>query len=182
MTPDEPEYEVIYEKMRAMARRLFGYQDGYEDVVQISMEQFLKARKSFRGEGSLLAFAQGITANVARNYMRKQRRGVLMHEVVADRTDWPDLTPGPEEKAADRDKLRRLVEILERLKPKYRIAYLLYHVDNRTVPEIAGMEGTSEGAIRQRILRARREIHRRARKDAVLAEWLEGFQGDDDVR
>jgi RNA polymerase sigma-70 factor (ECF subfamily) len=174
---EEPDLDAIYRRMRRLAFRLLGTRSDAEDVVQVAMESFLKARQSFRGEGSIEAFADGIVANVARNWMRRQRRGILAREVVADREDWPDRTAGPAEEAENRDRLRRLAEILRRLKPKYRMAYLLYHVEGKTVGEIARIEETSESAVRTRILRARREIQRRAKRDPVLSEWLDAVGG-----
>jgi RNA polymerase sigma-70 factor (ECF subfamily) len=172
-----PDLEDIYQRMRRVALRLLGHRDDIDDVVQAAMEAFLKARESYRGEGSIESFAVGIAANVSRNWMRKQRRSILVQEFVAEREQWPDLAQGPEDEVQGRDRLRRLVEILKRLKPKYRTAYVLYHVENRTVAEIAEIEKASESAVRTRILRARREVHRRARRDPVLSEWLAGLGG-----
>jgi RNA polymerase sigma-70 factor (ECF subfamily) len=169
---DEARLRSVYARVRRTVFRLLGYREDLEDIVQAAMEGFVKSHGSFRGEGSLEGFADAIAANVARTWMRRQRRTVLLREIVAERDAWPDLGEGPEEETQTLDRLRRLTEILEKIKVEYRMACLLYYVENKTVAEIARTEGTSENAIRLRILRGRRAIRRHAGKDPVLAEWL----------
>ncbi len=168
----EPAPEDILARARRLVYRLIGPNDALEDLVQTSVEQFLVSRHRHSGEGSIEAFADGITVNVIRGFMRRQRTTALVGRLVAVKEQWDSPPPGPAEEAASRDRLRRLMEILEQLRPAHRTAYLLYNVDGRTVAEIAMLEGTTESAVRTRILRARRDIHARARHDPVLAEWL----------
>lgn len=169
----EPSLEAVYARVRRKVFRMVGYRQDHEDIVQLAMEAFVKSRENFRGEGSLLGFADAITANVARTYMYKQHRTILVREMVAERQEWPEIEEGPADEAEKMDMLRRLLEILERLKPKYRMACVLYYLEGKPVAEIASIEKKSENAIRLRILRGRREIRKRASKDPVLAEWLE---------
>jgi len=167
---------AIYERMRRRMLGLFGPQAWLDDVLQTAIEMFLRKKHTCREEGSLGAFAEVIALNTARDWMRRQRRGVLVRELFAERGPWPAPSPGPVEEMEDRDRIRRLTVILERLKPDNRIAYLLYHVENRSVSEIAEISGATEAAVRKRISRARDEIHLRARRDPVLTEWLENVR------
>lgn len=176
----ELDLDAVYERMRRRMLRLFGHQVWLDDALQSAFEVFLRKRHTYRGEGSIEAFGEAIALNVARDWMRKQRRTILVHEIVAERGAWPSLTPGPAEEAEHRDRIRRLKLVLARLRPGLRMAYLLYHTENRTVAEIAEIEGATEAAIRKRIERARNEIHARARKDPVLKEWLEGMRSEDE--
>jgi len=174
---DEQELTAVYGRIRRTVLRLLGYRDDLEDIVQAAMEAFIKARRTYRGEGSIEGFAGAIAANVARTWLRKQRRGVILREMVAEREKWPRIEEGPAEEVERIDKLRRLMEILDMIKPEYRIACVLYYIESRPVPEIASMVGASENAVRLRILRGRRALRKRARKDPVLAEWLAGLGG-----
>jgi len=94
---DEQRLRTIYTRMRRTVLRLLGYREDTEDIVQAAMEGFLKSRAAFRGEGSLEGYADAIAANVARTWMRRHRRNVLMREIVQEREEWPDLGEGPEE-------------------------------------------------------------------------------------
>jgi RNA polymerase sigma-70 factor (ECF subfamily) len=169
----QPDLDEIYARMRRRVFRMFGYRDDIEDIVQAAMEAFVKAKSTFRGEGSIEGFAEAITANVARTWMYKHRRVAAVHAMVAEHEPWPKLEPAPSEEAERKDKLRRLLAIIERLKPKYRMAVLLYYVEGKSVAEIAKSEGCTENAAYVRISRGRKEIRRRAKRDPVLAEMLE---------
>lgn len=169
----EPDHAAIYGRMKARMLGMFGQSPWIQDVIHSAFETFLNKAHTYRGEGSLGAFADAIALNAARDAMRRQRRSSLLLSVFTERPTWPPLTPTPEAETADRDRIRRLQSILESMSPKYRLPYLLHNVENMPISDIARVEGVSEDAIRKRLTRARTEIHRRARKDPVLAEWLE---------
>jgi RNA polymerase sigma-70 factor (ECF subfamily) len=174
---EDIDFEAIQARMRRLVLRLLGRHQVVEDVVQNAMEAFLRARSSFRGEGSIEAFADRITANVARTWIRRQHTRNRLRDVVETRTDWPELPPGPEEQAETRDRLRRVMEIIERLAPKYRMPFVLHFVERRSVPEISGMLELKEASVRTRLHRARLEVTRRARRDPVLSEWFAELGG-----
>jgi RNA polymerase sigma factor (sigma-70 family) len=171
----DPDLATIYERMQARMLRMFGPQSWLDDVVHSAMETFIRKKHTVRDPSAVQAFADRIAINAARDWMRRQRRTILVAELFTDRGTWDPVSPGPAEEMEDRDRIRRLNLILSRLAPRYRIAYLLYHVENRTVPEIAEIENASEAAIRKRLTRARDQIHARARRDPVLKDWLESI-------
>ena len=180
------EREEIYARMMSRMQGLFGRQPWIEDVVHTAFESYLAKSGTFRGEGSVESFADSIVLNAARDVMRRQRRTVMLREIFQVRGDWPAIAPAPDVVAEDRDRLRRLNAILERMGPTTRMPYLLHHVEGASVAEIAGIEGATEDAIRKRITRAGRELRERAGKDPVLAEWLgrnegKGKKGEDEA-
>ena len=178
--PDsEPDLDAIYDRMRRRVFRMFGYRDDVDDIVQAAMEAFVKARASFRGEGSIEGFAEAITMNVARTWMRKHYRQNAIKAMVTEQEPWQELEPGPAEVTERRNRLRRLLEILQRMKPKYRMAVQLYYIEGKPVPEIARIEGITTNAAYVRITRGRNELRRRAGKDPVLAEMLREMGGDE---
>jgi RNA polymerase sigma-70 factor (ECF subfamily) len=175
---DDQDYSRIYEKMRTRMLRLFGHQPWLQDVIHNAFETFLHKKHTFRGQGTIESFAERIALNTARNQMRLQKRTALVHDLVRQSPQWPGLTPTPEAETEDRDRIRRLTAVLERLRPGYRIPYLLYHVENRSIREIASVVDATEAAIRKRIARAKSQIHKLARKDPVLAEWLDSMEAE----
>jgi RNA polymerase sigma-70 factor, ECF subfamily len=62
--------------------------------------------------------------------------------------------------------------LVENLKPKYRMAFVLREVEKRSYEEIAGLLGTSQLTVRVRVSRARAEIRRKF--EAFLAEKSSG--------
>ena len=168
---------AIYERIRARMLGMFGQKPWVQDVIQTAFESFLRKKHTFRGEGSMEAFADAIAMNAARDCMRRRKRKHFFLSLFAEHGPWSPLTPTPEAETEDRDRIRRLQAIMESLGPKYRIPYLLYYVENVKIAEIAEIEGVSEEAIRKRITRARARIRDLAREDPVLAEWLETTRG-----
>lgn len=152
---------------------LFGHQGWIEDVVNSAFQSFLEARHTLRDEASAQAFADRIALNAARDRMRSQRRRTFLDEIFLGAPTWMPLAPTPDVHTRDRDLIRRLNDVMTHLGPRIRLPYLLYHVEGRTVAEIARIEGATEHAIYKRIARARAEIRRRARQDPVLSEWLD---------
>jgi RNA polymerase sigma-70 factor (ECF subfamily) len=173
------DHAAIYERMKARMLGMFGQRPWVQDVIQTAFESFLRKEHTFRGEGRIEAFADAIVLNAARDHMRRQKRSSFFLSLFAEHDEWPPLTRTPEAETADRDRIRRLQTILESLGPRYRLPYLLYYVENMPLAEIARVEGVSEEGIRKRITRARARIHSLARKDPVLAEWLETFRGEE---
>jgi RNA polymerase sigma-70 factor (ECF subfamily) len=172
----EPDLENIYRRMRRRVFRMFGYRNDLEDIVQAAMEKFVKARSSFRGEGSIEGFADAVAANVARTWMYKHRRASFVHAMFTETEEWPKLDEGPAEEVDRTDKIRRLLEILEGLKPAYRIPIVMYYIEGRSVAEIARTEGITDNAAYTRLARGRKQIHKRAGKDPVLAEMIAGWR------
>jgi RNA polymerase sigma factor (sigma-70 family) len=152
--------------------RLFGRQPWVKDVLHNAYETFLDKRHTFRGEGTIEAFADSIALNKARDQMRRQQRTAIVHDLLRQSPQWSQIVPTPDVETDLRERMRRLTAIIEGIGPTYRIPYLLYNVENRTVPEIARIEQTTEAAIRKRLTRAREKIYAEARLDPVLAEWL----------
>jgi RNA polymerase sigma-70 factor (ECF subfamily) len=174
---DEPGIEAIQERVRRLVLRLIGRHDVLDDVTQSAMEAYIKARPTYRGEGPIEAFVDRIAAYTARSWIRKRHRRNLLREVAESRTDWPQMPPGPAEEAETRDRLRRVLEILEYLSPRYRVPFMLYYVERKPIKEIADIEGIKESAVRTRLHRARLEVTRRARLDPVLSQWFEELGG-----
>jgi RNA polymerase sigma-70 factor (ECF subfamily) len=169
---EDLDVESIQARMRRLAYRLIGRQDVLDDVVQTAMEALIRAMDSYREEGPIEAYADRITANIARSWIRKHHRRNVLDGFITVRANWPALPAGPAEQAQGRERLRRLMEIIEDLLPAHRMAFVLYYIDQKPVPEIARIEQASESAVRSRILRARRRVFERARRDPVLAEWI----------
>ncbi|MDT8436847.1 MAG: sigma-70 family RNA polymerase sigma factor [Gemmatimonadota bacterium] len=64
----------------------------------------------------------------------------------------------PEDRLASRELADRLEEAIEALRPEYRTAILLRHVEGRSYEEIADVMGIPLGTVKTYIFRARREL------------------------
>jgi len=154
--------------------RILGSNRELEDLLQDAFIEIFRALPSFRGESTLGRWCQTIAVRVA--YLMISRRKppsvdlALVEDVLASDAD-------VRRHAVVREAARRLYAALDRIEVKQRIAFALATIDGKPLAEVAELTGSSLFAVKTRVWRARRELMRRARKDAVLTSYLEEFEG-----
>lgn len=158
---------------RAMFRILGSNRD-LEDLVQDAFIEIFRALPSFRGDSTLGRWCQTIAVRIA--YLAISRRKppsvdlALVEDVLSGGTD-------VRRSMLAREAARRLYAALDRIEPKQRVAFALAAIDGRSLAEVAELTESTLFAVKTRVWRARRELVRRASKDAVLAAYLEEFEG-----
>jgi RNA polymerase sigma-70 factor (ECF subfamily) len=177
-TGDRVAQRALFLEQRANVHRalfrILGSNREIEDLLQDAFIEIFKALGSFRGESTLGRWCQTIAVRVA--YLAISRRPppsvelALVEESVASDTD-------VRRQVQIREAARRLYAALDRIEAKQRIAFALAAIDGKPLSEVAELTGSSVFAVKTRVWRARRELMRRAGKDAVLAAYLEDPQG-----
>ena len=154
--------------------RILGGNRELEDLLQDAFIEIFRALPSFRGDSTLGRWCQTIAVRVA--YLAISRRRppavdlALVEDVVASDAD-------VRRQMLAREATRRLYTALDRIEAKQRIAYALAAIDGKSLAEVAELTGSSVFAVKTRVWRARRELWRRAQKDAVLSAYLEELGG-----
>lgn len=154
--------------------RILGSNRELEDLLQDAFIEIFRALPSFRGDSTLGRWCQTIAVRIA--YLTISRRRppavalALVEEIVASDVDVRRHTQV-------REAARRLYAALDRIEAKQRIAFALGVIDGKPLAEVAELTQTTVFAVKTRVWRARRELMRRASKDAVLAGYLEELQG-----
>jgi RNA polymerase sigma-70 factor (ECF subfamily) len=154
--------------------RILGSNRELEDLLQDAFIEIFRALPSFRGESTLGRWCQTIAIRVA--YLAISRRRppavdlALVEDIVASDAD-------VRRQMLAREATRRLYAALDRIEAKQRVAYALAAIDGKSLAEVAELTGSSVFAVKTRVWRARRELWRRARKDAVLSAYLEELGG-----
>ena len=154
--------------------RILGSNRELEDLLQDAFIEIFRALPSFRGDSTLSRWCQTIAVRVA--YLAISRRRppavdlALVEEVLPSDAD-------VRRHLIVREAARRLYAALDRIEAKQRIAFALAAIDGKSLAEVAELTESSLFAVKTRVWRARRELMRRAGKDAVLAAYLEEFQG-----
>lgn len=171
---DSETYERLYERVRLRLLRILGPCEDLEDVLQASMERLVKAWKNYRGEGSAEAFADGVALNVARLYLRRRTLTKRIFDIFTEPVERPSRAPGPWEEAESRERMQRLLDILDKVAPKKRIAFCMYYFEGKPVKTISDELGVNRETIKARIFHARKEVFRRAQHDPFLKEWIDG--------
>jgi len=129
-----------------------GSPDVAEDILQMS---FIKAYQHL-GEvrGRFDAWVFRIVANGCKDWLKNIRRTHLSY----DEDDQPSGYATPEEDL-DRTELRSdLDRALAALAPSLREAFVMKHVEGRSYEEMADLLGTTVGALKMRVHRAREAL------------------------
>jgi len=153
-------------------RRTLGNSPDNEDAVQ---EIFIRVMVSLPKYNGRYPFAPWIL-KIASNYCIDQirRRKTRKYKL------WSDLSVTEERKAlrnmatqphsqdsaeGDRSGYLEVAQLLlERLKPKRRMAFILREIENRDYSEVAAILGIPEATARVRVWRARNDLNREFRK------------------
>jgi RNA polymerase sigma-70 factor (ECF subfamily) len=154
--------------------RILGSNREIEDLLQDSFIEIFRALPTFRGESTLGRWCQTIAVRVA--YLAISRRRppavdlALVEDTVAGDADL-------RRQIQVREATRRLYAALDRIEAKQRIAFALAVIDGKSLAEVAELTDSSVFAIKTRVWRARRELMRRAGKDAALAAYVQDLEG-----
>jgi RNA polymerase sigma-70 factor, ECF subfamily len=140
-----------------LAARMLGNVMDAEDVVQ---EAYVKAYRSlmtgeFDGRANVSTWLYRIVTNQAIDAMRSRARRPKPTDTADDSTS--DLASAEQQLA-----LAELSDWMSDLPPDQRAALVLKAVEGMTSPEIAEVLQCSEGAVEQRLVRARAALRKRS--------------------
>jgi RNA polymerase sigma-70 factor (ECF subfamily) len=151
---------IVRETSRGLARlamRMMGSESEGEDVLQQAyldaFEAIAAGRYRTRGPGSLQGWLYRVVSNAGLVALRSRRRESRKKGAATT----PEVPHGPNPQEA-RLALRELSARLDALPPEQRVAVVLKELEGRTSREIAEALGISEGAVEQRLVRARRAL------------------------
>lgn len=154
--------------------RILGSNRELEDLLQDAFIEIFRALPSFRGDSTLNRWCQTIAVRVAYLMISRRRPPAvelsLVEDIVASDVD-------VRRHAQVREAARRLYSALDRIEAKQRIAFALAVIDGKPLAEVAALTETTSFAVKTRVWRARRELMKRAARDAVLAAYLDELQG-----
>jgi RNA polymerase sigma-70 factor (ECF subfamily) len=164
-------FQAQKQRVHVILFRILGTNRDLEDVLQDAFVEIFRSLGRFRGEASLGTWIDRITARTAFRYLSSRTPDAVRLEVISQYE--PGQGPDLEDELYLRDVARRLYTVLDRLEPKYRIAYALHVVDERSLAEVAAMTEVSLFAAKNRVWRARQMVNDRAKSDPVLREFLQ---------
>jgi RNA polymerase sigma-70 factor (ECF subfamily) len=156
-------------RTRAVVFRLTGPDPDAEDLAQAAIIEVLRSARTFRGESSLETWAERIAIRTA---VRRLKRRRFRASIVALDSERELVDLADSEVDLDRQRMRaRMRELLERLKPKHRIALTLKLALGYSVAEIAALTDAPINTVRNRLRRGRKLLHAEIASDDLLAEW-----------
>jgi len=153
--------------------RVFGRREvDHDDLVQMVFEQIIVtlSRRSYAGACSLRTWASSIASHVAFNALRSRRRErkVMDREAPSESENYV-ARGDAEREAAVRSELQRVRATLVEMKPQYAETVFLHDVLGHELAEIALMMSVSVAAAQSRLVRGRKELHKRLASVQVAA-------------
>jgi RNA polymerase sigma factor (sigma-70 family) len=143
----------------AVVRRMLGDAEA-EDVTQEALLRAHLDLRRLRNPDSFGGWLSGIAVNLAKMRLRAGHGSVLDRGGVPVPNELPIASddPSPVEVAEARELLELVRGALEALPDRQRRVALMYYVDGLAAAEIAALLGTSTGAVRVGLHRARRRL------------------------
>ena len=150
------------------ALRLVGTPEEAEDVLQEGMLSAYRNLRRFEGRSQFSTWLTRIVINAAlmRLRSRRSRPAVSLDERLAEDDDmtfadqFPDNAPNPEQVVARRELEDVLRRNLETLSPVLRSAFILREMEGFSTEEAAEELGISQGTLKARLHRAKRQLAR----------------------
>lgn len=146
----EAHADFVFRVVRGMGVHASLVADAVQDIFVVVHRRL----PEFDGRHSLKSWLFAIAYRVARDYRRKQARHE-MHEALDDNDQLRAPGPSPSEWTEQRDAVRELEAMLDRLDDDQRVVLVLSDIEELTAPEITELTGTPLSTVYTRLRRAR---------------------------
>jgi RNA polymerase sigma-70 factor, ECF subfamily len=162
-TFDRLEFRQIYDTYVQRVQRKMMLMAGLRNRAQVDdwvQETFVTVYQhlpEFRGECALSTWIFRIAINVALQHIRKQGSLARLLERFV-RNGEREHPRSPEQQVAGSEHYVAAQAVLERLAPEQRVVFVLYEVEEHTLPEIAAITGASPNTVASRLRLARERV------------------------
>jgi RNA polymerase sigma-70 factor (ECF subfamily) len=136
--------------------RMLGPDSEREDLVQQAFLEVFRGLGQFRGQASFATFLGRVLVNIACDHLRGRGRRPPLSDDLLDELAAPGASP--EKNAENRERLRLIWTLLDRIAPKKRIAFVLSEVEGLSLTEVAAVMDISADTARKRVDHAQREL------------------------
>jgi len=146
---------VIY----SLAVRLLRNNVEAEDVVQEVFLHAFRSLKSFKIEARFYSWLYTIAVNKIRSYVRREGRRVKTISLDADGApNPPDQLENHQLRLVLLSEEERAREVISRLKPIYRIVFVLRFIEGMSLNEMSTILHVPVGTVKARLHRARKQL------------------------
>lgn len=161
--------EWIGRNQKRIYNLAYQYLRSREEAEDITQETFLRAymkRESFRGEAKIDTWLTRIAINLCIDVLRKKKirrtfpwpKANTDDEEKQQLQEFPDSKQDLEEQTMNRDLRERVYEAMDKLSSQQRMVFVLKHLQDMSLKEIAETTGLSEGTIKSQLFRGVRKI------------------------
>lgn len=149
-------FEAYYKRTFAVVYNILRRRENAEDITQ---DAFIKAFQNLRqlqDESKFGAWLSVIASNLARNYLKREKRIILSDEMPVIETD--SVSAGTEEAALRSLEIERVRRAIRDLPVEQYQAVVLQYYHDLKVDEIAAMLNVRAGTVKSRLFRARQKL------------------------
>ncbi len=162
--------ELVRRHSRKLHSMLLQMVHNDADAYDIAQEAFLKAFHSLRyfsGKSAFYTWLYSISANHARNFLRKRKREnsySLDNDDKGNQLEKDDrladssVESDPIRQASNKDLKIKLASAIETLSPNHREVVTLFDIQGLSYQEISDLLGISTGTLRSRLHYAHRQL------------------------
>ena len=167
-------FDALYKRYASYVQSVLVHTLGLDsELEELLQEVFVRAFKSIdsiRSKSSLKPWLAQIAVHTARHCIRRRkRRSWLRLGMPTHVKNLLVSSPSIEE----RETLRSVYAILDRLNVEYRIAFALRFIEGMSLAEIGEACGVSEGTVKRRIAQAQKRFLKHAKHYPILAGRIE---------
>lgn len=156
---EEDAYRQLVEMhMRRIYSLAVRFTGRHEEADEVAQETFIRAFRSlgrFQGTASFGTWIYRIAINCCLSHRRRDKRsaiggaGVELDEQMAD-----ERSPSQEQLAMEGQTRGLVARALDRLSGQQRAIFVMKHLQQKTIAEIADLLGCAEGTVKQQLFRA----------------------------
>jgi RNA polymerase sigma-70 factor, ECF subfamily len=163
MGGDRRAFDVLYRRhvdvVWSRLTRLIGPDPEREDLTQQIFMDVFRNLSRYRGEASFRTYLGRVAVNVACDHLGgRRRRPQAISAEILETLIAPEASP--EAQAEQRQRLQQTWTLLDSIKPKKRVAFILRTVEGMSLEEVSGLVGASVATVAKRVKHAEHEIVR----------------------
>ncbi|HVB20600.1 MAG TPA: bifunctional nuclease domain-containing protein [Ktedonobacteraceae bacterium] len=152
--------------VRQIARGMIANEEIARELAQEALLQAYLSLDHLRDASRFKSWLYGITLNVCRTYIRERKidpysldaiMGGMSHDISCLSLEAVD----PEEIAEEHELHRMVLDAVQSLSPKERVATLLFYYEQLSIQEIATILGISIVAVKGRLFKSRKQLRER---------------------
>ena len=162
-------YDRHAARVRMTLRSILGPDDDLPDLLQEVFIRALDRLGQLREVDRLNGWLTTMAVFVARAQIRTRTRRSWLRLFSPERTAARQLEQPPSDA---RRALREVYAVLDQMPIDHRMVFVLRHVQNATLVEVAEACETSLATVKRRLARAEKHFLTAARQRPGLAEWL----------
>ncbi len=152
-------------------RRMLGPAGEREDLLQEVFIRFFRRVGTLREPAAVRGFLTGICLRVVQDEIAGRRRRQWLRLTATGEA--PEMAGGARDDEA-REAVRRYYQLLDGLSGRDRSIFVTRTIEGLTLEEVAELHGVSVSTAQRRIEHATKRIAMLARRDPLLASFVEG--------